>query len=170
MSGVPTGSIISFAGTVAPDGYLLCDDKSYSVAKYPDLYKVIGNRYGGDTANFNVPNMTGKYVIGGTPVKETVGQADFIVTKNNIQQAKAVQPSNYVNIPVVFNSPGGIADWGWTKGKPTGDSSEEEYFPRTVDKTSDGSNLSDAVAFGVDSPTGIDNRPPSYVMTYIIKT
>ena len=62
----PIGTVLSFAGSNAPNGYLLCDGKSYAVADYSDLYAVIGNTYGGDTENFNVPNLVDKFIQGST--------------------------------------------------------------------------------------------------------
>ena len=52
------GCVIPFAGNTdkIPHGYLLANGASYKVADYPDLYAVIGNTYGGDAENFNVPN------------------------------------------------------------------------------------------------------------------
>ncbi len=66
ISTAPLGTVLSFAGSKAPNGYLLCDGASYKVADYPDLYAVIGNTYGGDTENFNVPNLIDKFIQGST--------------------------------------------------------------------------------------------------------
>lgn len=66
FSTAPIGTVLSFAGQTAHHGYLLCDGASYKVADYPDLYAVIGNTYGGDTENFNVPNLVDKFIQGST--------------------------------------------------------------------------------------------------------
>ena len=66
FSTAPIGTILSFAGQTAPHGYLLCDGASYKVADYPDLYEVIGNIYGGNTENFNIPNLVDKFIQGST--------------------------------------------------------------------------------------------------------
>ena len=63
-SNTPIGTVLSFAGLTPPNGYLLCDGATYAVADYQDLYDVIGNTYGGDTENFNVPNLIDKFVQG----------------------------------------------------------------------------------------------------------
>ena len=60
----PIGTVLSFAGLTPPNGYLLCNGGSYVVADYQDLYDVIGNTYGGDSANFNVPNLIDKFIQG----------------------------------------------------------------------------------------------------------
>ena len=66
FSNAPIGTVLSYAGQTAPHGYLLCDGKSYAVADYPGLYAVIGNTYGGDSTNFNVPNLVDKFIQGST--------------------------------------------------------------------------------------------------------
>lgn len=55
-----------FAGSVAPQGYLLCDGSAVSRTDYADLFTVIGTTYGaGDgSTTFNVPNLSGRVVIG----------------------------------------------------------------------------------------------------------
>lgn len=60
----PIGIIQAFSGTTIPRGFLLCNGASYKVAEYPDLYAVIGNTYGGDAENFNVPNLVDKFIQG----------------------------------------------------------------------------------------------------------
>lgn len=55
---MPAGSIIPFAGTNIPDGYLLCDGSAISRTTYADLFAAIGTVYGsGDgSTTFNLPN------------------------------------------------------------------------------------------------------------------
>ena len=57
FSTCPLGTVLSYAGNIIPRGFLACDGASYKVSDYPDLYAVIGNTYGGDTENFNVPTV-----------------------------------------------------------------------------------------------------------------
>ena len=66
ISNAPIGTVLSYAGQTAPNGYLICNGASYAVADYPDLYAVIGNTYGGDDTNFNVPNLVDKFIQGST--------------------------------------------------------------------------------------------------------
>lgn len=61
---VPTGTLFDFGGTVAPAGYLLTDGKSYPTAEYNRLFKVIGYNFGGEGANFNVPDTRGRVRVG----------------------------------------------------------------------------------------------------------
>lgn len=66
--GVPVGSMQMFAGSVAPEGWLLCGDVTLdSVAnpQYAKLFAVIGTTYGGTGASsFKLPNTLGRTIIG----------------------------------------------------------------------------------------------------------
>lgn len=62
----PAGIVMPFAGSVAPQGYLLCDGSAVSRTDYADLFTAIGTTYGvGDgSTTFNVPDLSGRVVIG----------------------------------------------------------------------------------------------------------
>ncbi len=62
----PAGTIIAYAGSTAPDGYMLCDGSAVSRSIYSKLFTAIGTTYGtGDgSTTFNVPNLKGKVVVG----------------------------------------------------------------------------------------------------------
>jgi hypothetical protein len=62
---IPTGSIMPYAGTAAPAGWLFCDGTLYSTSQYPDLYTTIETSYGGISGtNFNVPDFRGRFLRG----------------------------------------------------------------------------------------------------------
>lgn len=42
----PAGIVLPFAGSVAPDGWLLCDGSAVSRSEYADLFTAIGTTYG----------------------------------------------------------------------------------------------------------------------------
>jgi microcystin-dependent protein len=65
-AGIPIGTVITFAGAIAPEGYLICDGKPYSRLNYQNLYMVIGTMYGvGDGGStFNVPDLRGEFIRG----------------------------------------------------------------------------------------------------------
>lgn len=60
------GTIVPFAGSTIPDGYLTCDGTAVSRTTYSDLFAVIGTTYGdGDgSTTFNLPNLKGRVVVG----------------------------------------------------------------------------------------------------------
>lgn len=47
-----------------PDGWMICAGQSLPVAQYNALYSLIGNQFGGNTANFNLPDLRGRIPIG----------------------------------------------------------------------------------------------------------
>ena len=63
---VPTGGIVEYAGTTAPNGWLLCDGSAISRTTYADLFEVIGTTFGeGDgSTTFNLPNRKNKTGVG----------------------------------------------------------------------------------------------------------
>ena len=63
---VPAGSVIAFAGSTAPTGYLQADGSAISRTTYVDLFAAIGTTYGvGDGATtFNLPDLRGEFVRG----------------------------------------------------------------------------------------------------------
>lgn len=58
---LPAGSMVDYAGTSAPAGWLMCDGRSLPTATYPDLFAAIGYAYGGSGANFNLPDYRGRF-------------------------------------------------------------------------------------------------------------
>lgn len=83
----PTGTVNIFAGSTAPDGWLLCKGQAVSRTTYADLFAVIGTTYGAGNGSttFTLPDLQGRAAIGsGTYYKEetsegatyTLGEAD----------------------------------------------------------------------------------------------
>lgn len=58
------GLMSLYAGATAPSGWLLCNGASVAVATYQDLFNNIGYTYGGSGANFNLPNLSDRFVFG----------------------------------------------------------------------------------------------------------
>lgn len=63
---VPSGVVKAFAGSTAPNGWLLCNGQAVSRSEFAALFAVIGTTYGGGdkSTTFNVPNLQGKMIIG----------------------------------------------------------------------------------------------------------
>lgn len=78
----PPGTILQYAGTTSPTGYVLCDGQTYNVAQYPRLYAAIGNIWNTQAANgtFSVPNLLGRFLRNNGGNAGVVGnrQADAI--------------------------------------------------------------------------------------------
>lgn len=63
---MPVGSVIDFAGAVAPDGWLFCYGQAISRTDFSVLFTMIGTTYGvGDgSSTFNVPDCRGRVAAG----------------------------------------------------------------------------------------------------------
>ena len=66
QAGLPVGCLIDFAGTVAPDGFLLCYGQAVSRTEYAALFAAIGTAYGigNGSTTFNVPDCRGRVSAG----------------------------------------------------------------------------------------------------------
>lgn len=64
--GVPSGAIMAFGGSTAPEGWLLCDGSAKSRTAYAALFAAIGTAYGpGDgSTTFNLPDLRDRFPIG----------------------------------------------------------------------------------------------------------
>jgi microcystin-dependent protein len=62
----PVGVVEAFAGTNAPNGWLICDGSQVSRSLFPELFSVIGTTYGsGDGfATFTLPDLRGRTIAG----------------------------------------------------------------------------------------------------------
>lgn len=58
------GVIKIFAGNFEPKGWMFCDGRSLPIGQNQGLFALIGNIYGGDSNNFNLPDLRGRVVAG----------------------------------------------------------------------------------------------------------
>ncbi|MBO6581147.1 MAG: tail fiber protein [Thalassospira sp.] len=63
---LPVATILPFAGSVAPEGFMICDGAELLAADYADLFTAIGTIYGvGQAAgSFKLPDLCGRAPIG----------------------------------------------------------------------------------------------------------
>lgn len=64
----PVGSVVAFAGSSAPSGWLMCDGALISKTTYASLWAVIGNTYlngrSADANNYYLPDLREMYIKG----------------------------------------------------------------------------------------------------------
>ena len=63
---LPAGTVVPFAGTAEPNGYLFCYGQAVSRTGYAALFAALGTTYGsGDgTTTFNLPDLRGRVIAG----------------------------------------------------------------------------------------------------------
>lgn len=83
--GTPAGSVIAYAGSTAPSGWLLLFGQNISRTTYAALFSVIGTTYGaGDgSTTFTLPDLRGRAVagkddMGGTSANRLTGLTDGV--------------------------------------------------------------------------------------------
>ena len=159
----PIGVIQPFASDEnIPNGYLLCDGASYAVADYKDLYAVIGNTYGGDSTNFNVPNLIDKF-IQGSATSGTEKEAGLPNITGSISNAGATQNDQF------------LTDSTSSSIKTNGALSIVGYANKTsMANGTDSFNTPTGFKFDASKSNAIYGnsdtvQPPALTMVYIIK-
>lgn len=89
-----TGMVLPFAGSAAPHGFLLCDGTSVTTAAYPALFAVVGYTYGGSGANFNLPDMRDRTIMGvsGTKTLGVAAGADSATVATHVHNMDHTHP------------------------------------------------------------------------------
>lgn len=64
MRGIPIGSVIYYAASNQPVGWLKCDGSLVSKTAFPQLFSKIGYTYGGAGNDFRLPDLRGEFLRG----------------------------------------------------------------------------------------------------------
>lgn len=84
---LPIGKVEQYAGSVTPDGWLDCDGSSVARADYPALFDAIGYTWGGSGANFNLPDLRNRVIVGSGDVfslGDTGGESEHTLDVSEI--------------------------------------------------------------------------------------
>ena len=161
-SSLIAGSVIAYAGSDTPTGYLLCDGSAVSRSAYAALFAAIGTTYGsGDgSTTFNLPNLTDRV----------------------IQSNSTVGSYRNAGLPNLYGRLGCAPRWMGTTREPSvyaragvfGEDGNAEYW--TTDLVIDSANgySYNQIVFNAtwyNSIYGNSNtvQPPALTMRYIIK-
>ena len=96
ISGSPTGSITMYAGTTAPDGWILCEGQDVSRTTYSDLFSVIGETYGSGNgvSTFTLPNLKGRSPLG----SDSAGSVQYNTTGLSVYDISETSPYKYYRL------------------------------------------------------------------------
>jgi microcystin-dependent protein len=97
--GINVGTICLFGGSIAPNGWLLCQGQGISTSTYSNLFSIIGYTFGGNSGTFYLPDYRGRFEkhLNG----ESLGSVDTsnsshthsITWNNSINNHSVTQPS-----------------------------------------------------------------------------
>jgi|GEM_PF-7071897 len=160
----PVGTVLTYAGSSVPSGYLLCQGQTLNLNTNPEysaLYNVIQNIYGGtNSTDFKVPDCRGMFIRGAGIHGTVIGG----ITPSGIlgvEQGDAIRNITGTFFANLNNTdPNNNSGAFYRAGLNTG-SSTHSGGPETSDR------------IGFDSslvvPTATENRPVNLSLNYIIK-
>ena len=163
----PVGSVIAFAGSTAPGGWLLCDGSGYSSANYPDLYAVIGTSFGSTGGNFHVPDLRTRVPVGLSSSNTQFQEIGDVGGAAEHTLSVAEMPSHQHDVARRDVDDRGM---GWAAVSAGGSNamiSSYSYGSRNTTYHPSDSDAYHAKPTGGDLPH--NNMPPFVVMNYIIK-
>lgn len=169
----PPGTVISFAGSTAPEGWMICDGAAISRTDYAGLFAAIGTLWGigNGSTTFNLPDLEGRFLRG----------AD---------NGAAVDPDAGTRVPLgsgVANGVGSLQDDAIRNITGSMSSSSANNANAVVDSASGSFSVAGGTFQGVSNfaqgskykqvnfdasnqvPTASDNRPSNCSVNYIIK-
>ena len=162
---MPTGSILPYAGSSAPTGYLLCDGNEYDqTGTHSNLFSTIGSTYntGGETTNFfRVPDLQGRVIAGRDNMSGT--------SANRLTTAKSgINGDN-------LGAFGGLEEHTLTEAEMPSHTHDTGNIAGTGPYAESGDVSGGSVAQNLTTlPTGgggaHNNVQPTIILNYIIKT
>ncbi len=169
----PSGNILSYGGSAAPTGYLLCDGTSYLRTDYPTLFTAIGTNFGAvDGTHFNVPDLRGRFLRGvdGTAGRDPDSASRTAMntggnTGNNVGsiQTAAFEAHRHQTFADVSVGAGALTSSAQSPAKVLSGGSAADYTMAT-----DGST--DSTIGRTSNVGGSETRPINAYVNYIIKT
>lgn len=114
----PPGTIIAYASSTPPSGYLLCDGTAKATSTYPALFSIIGYGFSTSTGNtiFSLPNLKGRQIVGygsATTTLDAMGETGGYETH---QQSVAEMPAHTHSAPISNTTSGSNATAAGTNG------------------------------------------------------
>ena len=165
---IPAGSVMPYAGSTAPSGWLLSYGQEISRSTYATLFAAIGTTYGiGDGATtFNVPDLRGRLVagqddMGGTSADRLTGQSGGVDGDTlGASGGDETHTLTTAQIPSHTHGAGSYVITNASGGTGTG----------TAGSTGTGSKSVSGTSGATGSGGAHNNVQPTLILNYIIKT
>jgi len=158
----PPGSLMAFAGTSAPTGWLACQGQAVSQTTYAALYAAIGatwNTGGEGAGNFRLPDLRGMF-LRGTGTNATGSSSGAVGPAVGTYAA-----DTYLNHSHAITDPGHNHTYTTFGGQAAGGSGASAN-PTTQ---STGTSTT-GISVNTSTTGGTETKPKNYGVLYIIKT
>jgi len=161
-SGVPVGTVVPYAGTAAPTGWLLCFGQLVNRTTYAALFAVVSTTYGaGDgSTTFGLPDLRGRVVagqddMGGSSANRLTGLSGG-VDGDVLGAAGGAETHTLTTAELASH----------THSTPTSDGSTAF----TTGGTQTPARNTDGTTGSAGSGSAHNNVQPTFILNYIIKT
>lgn len=187
----PIGSILTYAGSTAPQGWLLCNGSEVNKTTYSRLFSVIGNNYGSpvNSNNFVLPNLEQRIPVGkssSTTLGTTGGSDNITLSTSQLPSHNhSGTTDNSGNHSHSVNDPGhahsqwsrqdDYNEWGGSPPSFTDDSGSAVTWYNINSSTtgislnSDGTHNHTFTTGNTGSGSSIDIRNKFIILNYIIR-
>lgn len=173
ITGDAPGIVKMWSGRIEKihNDYKLCDGSLLAIMDYPELYENVGTAFGGDGINnFALPDLRGRFIVGYDNTKNAYNT----ISKDNVGGAETVTlteeqiPEHDHSNDSVFNKLSAKAadvDVVGTPGSVDAITPEKEYNVANMNQTL----WNIATIKKIGKGQSHENRPPYFVLAYIIK-
>lgn len=170
ITSIPTGALQPFAGSDAPEGWLLCDGEEYLITEYQDLFNVIGTEYGLFTPEtFRVPNFANKVPVGRSITKPLGHEAGTENQNLTIEQLPAHYHSINHNHPT-FNTGSWNRITGGLNGLNRLGGGTTDYYVNNLPISINVPNFTGLSGPSAGVGNSHNNMQPYIAVNYLIKT
>ena len=124
---MPIGCVLDYAGSAAPDGFLICDGRAISRTTYSQLFAVLGTVWGAGygSTTFRLPPTSGRASVGpGNVIDETGATVNFTFAQIRGAVARPILQGNLPAVAITTDMQGlhdhvGITDQQGAHGHST---------------------------------------------------
>ena len=173
ITGDAPGTVKMWSGQVVKisSDYRLCDGSLLSVKEYPELFENLGVTFGGDgVSSFALPDIRGRFVVGydvsktdynGISKDKIGGSEKVTLTEAQLPKHDHTNNSTFSKLSAKASdideqsSPGSIDPNNAGREYNVGSMSEQRWNEATIQTVGNGE--------------AHENRPPYFVLAYIIK-
>jgi microcystin-dependent protein len=174
---IPSGTLMPYAGSSAPSGWLLCYGQVVSRTSYAALFAVIGTGFGGGdgSTTFNVPDLRGRAVFGldnmGGAAAGRITSAGSGILGTTLGAVGGDEHMQAHGHSASVSDPGhahslNLYDAGTGNG-PLANAGNGDFFG-TAAVTAGATGV--GVSIGNTGSGGSQNMPPAIVLNFLIKT